>query len=130
MKRHASLQDLSRDHHHSLVVARRLRRASAEDAGAVAAAFLEHWRTEGAEHFREEEDELLPAFARHGDAEDPLVARVLVEHVLIRADAQAVEERPEDLDLLHRLGERMAHHVRLEERELFPLIEATLSDEP
>ena len=29
---------------------------------------------------------------------------------------------------LHDLGDRLTAHVRLEERELFPLIEATLSE--
>ncbi len=69
MKRHPSLASLSRDHHHALVLAQRLRRADEQDAAAGA-----------------------------------------------------------DPKLLHALGDRLADHVRLEENELFPLVERTLPE--
>jgi len=34
-----------------------------------------------------------------------------------------------EIGALHTLGEELAAHVRLEEREVFPLIEETLSEE-
>ena len=40
MKRHPALAELSRDHHHALVVARDLRRATAVQTAAAARAFL------------------------------------------------------------------------------------------
>lgn len=125
MKRHAALAELSRDHHHALAVAQRLRRA-AGGAGAADARerFLEYWESEGREHFREEEEILLPACAGFVDPHEPLVARVLSEHVRIRHHARelASSEHP-PLELLHELGRQLGSHVRLEERELFPLIE-------
>ncbi|MGH2889156.1 MAG: hemerythrin domain-containing protein [Solirubrobacteraceae bacterium] len=132
MKRHPAIAALSRDHHHALVVAQRLRRATDDDGSAARARekFLEYWRADGAQHFREEEEILLPTFAGFGDVEAPVVARVLVDHVRIRrlADELAASETP-PLTMLHDLGQRLADHVRLEERELFDLIERALPED-
>ena len=55
---------------------------------------------------------------------EPLVARVLTEHVRIRHLAREIasSEQP-PVELLHELGSQLERHVRREERELFPLIE-------
>ena len=127
MKRHPALQPLSRDHHVALVAAQRLRRAGAGEAAAARDAFLEFWREHGAKHFRVEEDVLLPAFAVHADPDAECVARMLLDHVRIRAAAQRLErDRDPALETLHELGSMLERHVRLEEREVFPLIEDTL----
>ena len=127
MKRHAALQPLSRDHHVALVAARDLRRATGRDAGAARDRFLAFWRDHGAHHFRVEEDVLLPAFAAHGNPEEPCVVRMLVDHVRIRAAARRLADEPEPaVEALHELGSALERHVRLEEREVFPLIEAAL----
>lgn len=128
MKRAEALQPLSHDHHQALVVAMRLRRADERSASAAAEAFLAFWDADGQRHFREEEEVLLPAFAPYGDVEHPLVARALVEHVAIRARVRALEQAmPDPAPLAVReLGDALQAHVRLEERELFPLIEAAL----
>jgi hemerythrin-like domain-containing protein len=122
MKRHPALAPLSRDHHHALVLARRLRRA-----GEVAQAFLEHWTTEERLHFRLEEEVLLPAYAAHGDPEHPAVIRTLLDHMRIRRDVERLTGGAE-LDLLHELGVTLADHVKLEEHELFPLVERTMPE--
>jgi hemerythrin-like domain-containing protein len=127
MKRHAALQPLSRDHHVALVAAQRLRRATDADATAVRDAFLAFWREHGERHFRVEEEVLLPAFAAHGDPEEVCVVRMLVDHVRIRAQAQRLErESAPSTESLHALGTALERHVRLEEREVFGLIEAAL----
>jgi hemerythrin-like domain-containing protein len=127
MKRHRALQPLSRDHHQALSIAQRLRRASDDDAAAVREDFLAFWHAHGRLHFRVEEEVLLPAFAAHGDPADERVVRMLVDHVRIRREAQQLEEdRDPALDRLHGLGVALDAHVRLEEREVFPLIEDTL----
>ena len=112
MRRHAALVSLSRDHHHALVIARRLRRATREDTVGAAPAFLAQWAQEEQSHFRVEEDILLPAYAAHGEVTHPAVVRVLLDHVLIRRDAL-----------------RLAARVEHEARELFPLIEQALPEE-
>lgn len=121
MKRHPALAPLSRDHQHTLALAQRLRRATPETAPQALAAFLAAWEEEKL-HFRLEEELLLPAYAAHGQPEHPVILRVLVDHLRIRS---AVERLSTDSSLatLHALGEILASHVRLEEHELFPLIE-------
>lgn len=130
MKRSDALAKLSRDHHHALVAAQRLRRADAATATEARAAFLAFWTSEGSMHFRLEEEVLLPAYARFGDAHHPLVLQALGEHVEIRQRAADVAAGEAGVDALHDLGARLAAHVRLEERELFVHIEETMPPEP
>ena len=90
-------------------------------------AFLAFWHEHGQGHFRIEEEVLLPAFAAHGDPADARVVAMLVDHVRIRAHAQRLEQDGDaPLAELHALGTALGRHVRLEEREVFPLVEAAL----
>ena len=127
MKRHPALVPLSHDHHHVLVIAQQLRRATAESARELAGLFLATWESEEKPHFRLEEELLLPAYAAHGDPAHPAVMRMLQDHMLIRRDADRVAHGP-SAGLLHELGQRLADHVHLEEREIFPLIETTIPE--
>ena len=128
MKRHAALQELSRDHHHALVAALRLKRAGEESAGAARDGFIAYWDAEGRGHFREEEEILLPACVDHIDVEAPVVARVLTDHVRIRHLAERVRAGASPV-VMRELGERLERHIRHEERELFPLIERALPED-
>ena len=127
MKRHRALQPLSRDHHVALVAAQRLRRAT--DGEAAREQFLAFWREHGARHFQVEEEVLLPAAAGWADPEAECIVRMLLDHIRIRAAAQALEREPQPLEALHELGAMLNQHVRLEEREVFPLIEAAMPED-
>jgi hypothetical protein len=127
MRRGPALVALSRDHHQALFIAQQLRRATPQTRGEARGAFLAFWQGDGRWHFRAEEEVLLPAYAGHGDPHHPLVARALCDHVAIRHQADALaRDRAPSIDALHELGLRLADHVRLEERELFPLIEQAM----
>lgn len=126
MRRSEELATLSREHHVALEVALRLRRATAQDADAVRVAFLAFFEGEARDHFRAEEELLLPAFARHVASDDPDVVRVLVEHVELRRRADDMASGSCDLRALHELGDLLNAHVRHEERTLFPRVEAAL----
>jgi len=131
VKRSEALAILSRDHHRALVNAQKLARATDEgSATAARAGFLDFWDEEGRRHFQLEEELLFPAYASHGEARHPLVLRALGDHVAIRAQAAglAATERP-PAEVLNELGKALAAHVRLEERELFPLIEEAMPAE-
>jgi hemerythrin-like domain-containing protein len=129
VKRSDALASLSRDHHHALVVAQRLRRATDATAADARAAFLAFWTEHGRLHFRLEEELLFPAYAGHGDPHDPLVLRALGEHAMIRHRADAlVSATSADPGVLALLGAELAAHVRLEEREVFPLVERVMSE--
>jgi Hemerythrin HHE cation binding domain len=127
MKRDPALVSLSRDHHQALFVAQKLRRATTQTADEARTAFLAYWEGHGRAHFRLEEEVLLPAYAGYGNPHHPVVAEVLCDHVAIRrrADVLARVGAATVADL-HALGGRLAQHVRLEERELFPLIESAM----
>jgi hemerythrin-like domain-containing protein len=120
MKRHSALRQLSRDHHHALVVAQQLKRANSSTAEEARAVFLAYWETDGRQHFREEEEILLPTLARYADPDQPAVTRVLSDHVRIR---QLALDLSSEVEPLQALGGVLELHVRREERELFPLIE-------
>src|ERR687897_3056911 len=136
MKRHPSLRPFSDDHHQGLVNARQLRKAaSGEGANSAGTAgnFLDVWQRDTSLHFRKEEEVLLPVLARYGGdlGEQPLL-QMLTQHALIRGLAmQLSDELKQDEvreDTLRSLGEKLEAHIRLEEREVFPLIEETLPE--
>jgi hemerythrin-like domain-containing protein len=135
VKRHPALVGLSHDHHHELVQARRLRRAA--DAGpaerlAAARAYVTLFFGETVRHFRDEEEVLFPAYVRRA-GESPLLRRIQEEHMQLHGLVRALraEEAGGEVSAgsLRRLGDLLDRHVRAEERELFPAIEAALPDE-
>jgi hemerythrin-like domain-containing protein len=137
MKRHPALQALSADHHHGLVQARRL--LQADEAGtapaallAIAQTFLAVWQADIRLHFRAEEEVLFPAFARYGDPAHPLIVRVLGEHMRIRQwvadlEQQVAQATPQPATMLA-LGELLRAHIRLEEDQVFPLLEQVMPE--
>lgn len=139
MKRHPALHDLARDHFHVLAHALQVRRALAGEPGPSvqesARALVRLWRTEGAWHFGEEEEILLPVFARrHGPpGAHPQMARMLHEHARIREEMARLEQALEqggDVSAAVEAAARQLHdHVRFEDRELFVMLEERLSPE-
>jgi hemerythrin-like domain-containing protein len=137
MKRHPSLRRFSDDHHGGLVQARRLRRAAAGQGAPLAEAaraFLRFWEENPSRHFREEEVVLLAVFARHGgDLGAEPIQEMVADHARIRGLVMTLigEDRSGEIstDTLGKIGERLEAHIRLEERRVFPLVEATLPEE-
>lgn len=127
MKRSAALASLSRDHHQALFVAQQLRRATDATASEARAAFLSYWARHGRLHFRLEEELLFPAYTGYGDPYEPVVLRALGQHAMIRHHAIALAaEMSADRGALRQLGADLTAHVRLEEREVFPVIERVM----
>jgi quercetin dioxygenase-like cupin family protein len=95
--------------------------------------FLAFYAADTIEHFREEEEHLFPLYVDHGDDANELLLRALLEHqrihALVRSLAEAAGRRSADAAVMRELGDLLQAHVRLEERELFPLIEQTVSGE-
>jgi iron-sulfur cluster repair protein YtfE (RIC family) len=136
MKRTPELRTLSEDHHHGLVQARKLRRATeaheADSAEAAVKRFLDFWQKDTALHFRKEEEVLLPVMARYGEdlSREPLL-EMIEDHARIRGLVMQLSDEAIGgnvrLETLHEIGERLEAHIRLEERVVFPLIEESLS---
>ena len=137
MKRHPALVPLSHDHHHGLVQARRLRRAADEADPerrlAAAGEFVGFFAREGSEHFREEEELLFPLLAGRADPAPALLAEIAVQHATVRALVGRLERSiaagSVEAGTLGELGTLLETHIRLEERQLFPLIEEVVPDE-
>jgi hypothetical protein len=120
------LATLFAEHADGLLLARELRGCTDETAPETAARFLAYWNGRGRMHLRLEEEILLPAYAASADAHHPLIARVLCDHVVIRSAAAQLADHASAAPA-RTLGVCLEEHVGLEERELFPLIEAALS---
>jgi hemerythrin-like domain-containing protein len=95
--------------------------------------FLHFWAEEINHHFREEEEVLLPAFARYGDPAAAPVVRMLVEHVRIRRlvddlQTQLAGGAPEPATM-QATGDLLREHIRHEENVVFPLIETTMPED-
>lgn len=146
MKRHPGLRGLSSDHQQGLVHARRLVIAAADmkqrpDSNGSAAhretarSFLFLWAQHTNHHFRQEEEVLLPAFARYGDPDQPPIVRMLVEHVQIRrlvGDLEqqlSAQEGMPSPDTMHALGTLLYNHIRHEENVVFPIMESVIPSE-
>ncbi len=131
MKRNPALQSLSMEHHRSLSLAVKAMRAARGDDEAAKQALCAQivadypllWRP----HFDAEERCL---FAPFRDL-DPEIARLsdqlADEHR--RFDAWVEQMRQGDCSVLEAFGELLQSHTRLEERQLFGMIEERLDEE-
>jgi iron-sulfur cluster repair protein YtfE (RIC family) len=115
MKRHQALEPFSRDHYGGLVVARHLKEKPGPEATAE---LLLVWGSEMEDHFREEELLLLPL------ATPVMGARLRREHEEIRAEVDVAKLHGLSESKSVKLGELIHDHIRWEERELFPTLEA------
>ena len=138
MKRHAELHPLSEHHHHVLVLSLEIRRAAESSAAdrdsrlrKLAESVLRFWDETGQAHFVEEEQVLLPRYARHFRLdEDAEIMHMLADHAAIRAQIEDLRESLGDrfADRLVELGRLLHDHVRLEEDHIFPRIEKALTE--
>jgi len=140
MKRHPGLHALSQHHHFALTQALLMRRATQAPSvrrvtamQQAAQAFLRFWKKTGEQHFREEEEILLPAYALHTrHNQDAGVMRMLGEHAEIRGRVQqlraALESRAVTEEGVAALSRALHDHIRFEESEVFPRIEAALGE--
>lgn len=122
IRRHASLQPLSRDHYRGLKAAQQLEKAA--DAAArrrAAAAFLEKWHRELAEHLADEE-RLLPPFLETAER-----TRLEREHALLRRYAEEASALDAQADpgayWAQGLAAALRDHIRWEERTLYGRIQ-------
>jgi hemerythrin-like domain-containing protein len=113
VKRHPALVPLSHDHHHALVQAKRLR----NEGMPAARDFLRFFKAETTRHFREEEELVFPLL--YGEEPEQL-REVLLQHQRLRALAARLRDGE---DVAAELADLLEAHIRLEERDLFELIQ-------
>ncbi len=129
MLRDRNLVPLSRQHQHVLALCVRLDRAL--QAGDVDvrdwhAEIHEQFEQEIAFHFAAEEKELFPVAAKFQELQ-PLVKELLQEHVVLRDLFARAAAGNLDLKTLPIFVEKLAHHIRKEERQLFEGMQKVMS---
>lgn len=126
MKRAAELVKLSHDHHHGLVLARRIKESLPMTQTALVSLRRQvHAEREDVliKHFDLEEKFLGPPLQRAGRSQ--LVDRLLGDHTLLRTLAG----RGQDMTAndIQTFGSLLEEHIRFEERELFEEAQRTLA---
>ena len=137
-KRHPSLIPLSREHHHGLLLAFRIKHGLPKtrrpyDSPQEQAADTMHFFKSGlAPHFAAEADILFPAIRVMQPQASALLDRLLEEHAALRELVHQLGQQPPDgprlTALLASFGTLLERHIRCEERELFPVYEAHVSE--
>lgn len=134
-RRHPALIPVAREHHEYLILAQRLMRgASASDrdwptepalqAELLAGYFARHLQ----QHFATEEQHVFAA-ARIASAQAAaLVSQLLDEHRAMTTQIRSLAANPQVTAAdLAAFGQFLNAHIRLEDRQLFPLMEAEMS---
>lgn len=133
IKRHESLKPLSRHHMKGLHVALKLSRTDTKESRISTEQIIkdakEFWESGGQEHFREEEEILLPAYAQYANLNEPVIVEMLLEHVTLRLGMSQLLKNELSAKEMRELGKQLESHIRKEERIIFPMIEKALPED-
>ena len=126
MKRNKNLIELSRDHHHGLLLGWKIREGFKRNVAVNdVLQYITHFAAEALfPHFEEEENQVLVFLSE----ENELRKQVLKEHQEIREMIEICGVS-NNADKLLQLASKLDAHIRFEERELFPYMEKVLSDQ-
>ncbi|MCY4389908.1 MAG: hemerythrin domain-containing protein [Desulfurellaceae bacterium] len=137
-KRHPSLVPLSREHHHGLLLAFRIKHGLPKtrrphDSPQEQAADTVHFFKSGlASHFAAETDILFPSIRAMQPQASALLDRLIQEHTAMRELVHHIARQSPDgsqlTELLASFGTLLEQHIRCEERDLFPVYEAHVSE--
>jgi len=131
MLRDKNLIPLSHQHQHCLALCVRLDRAlqvGGVDLEAWQAEIQQMFEQEIGFHFAAEEKELFPVAARFSELQ-PLVMELVTGHVLLRDFFSRAAARKLHVTELQVLVEKLASHIRKEERELFEGMQRLMTPE-
>lgn len=136
-KRHPSLVPLSREHHHGLLLAFRIKhglpktRQPHDSPHEQAVDTVRFFRESLTPHFAAEADILFPAIRAMRPEASPLLDQLMQEHTAMRELVHHIGQQPpagpQLTELLAAFGTLLERHIRCEERELFPVYEAHVS---
>lgn len=127
MKRNKNLIELSRDHHHGLLLGWKIKQGFKNNvAFEEIVKYIEHFAQAALfPHFIEEEEQL---FVYLPD-DDEYRKRAIADHLEIKTKIADISAKPVDEAILLELAEVIETHIRFEEREMFPYMEVTLSEQ-
>ena len=124
MKRHESLQPLSREHHHGLLLCWKIKTGISKGIEFSRIKKYVDWFYQNhiLPHFEVEENHVFPLLGMEHD----MVKKALAQHASLRELFTAQSDI--QLNLL-RISEELDKHIRFEERELFPKIQDDISED-
>lgn len=131
MKRHQALIELSREHHQSLRLARKCidtaTRAVPAQCEILCREIISTFDQEWDRHFRNEEATIFNITADMDGRIHDLGVQLAEEHERMRGMARVMRNGETGCVILEQFGVLLRDHTRLEERELFPLVEQTFN---
>ena len=124
LKRHKSLQPLSRDHHHGLLLSWKIRQGLKKEVEVDRIKIYSDWFyvTHLIPHFEMEEAHVFSLLAE----DHPLRIQAIAEHKEIK---ELVNTTTNLEDTLNTLADVLEGHIRFEERVLFPEIQSIATPE-
>ena len=125
LKRYPSLQPLSRDHHHGLLLCWKIRTGLSKGAAPERVKAYADWffAEQLLPHFELEERYAFPLL---GDKEHPMVKRASREHRRVKRLFTANDDLAKHLSLIE---EELTAHIRYEERVLFTELQSVATPE-
>lgn len=124
LKRHKALQPLSKEHHFALLLCWKIRRGLelGIDPERIGRYLEKMWSRQLDLHFNIEEEFVFPIL----ESENKLVHDAISDH---RAIKRLILSEPFTEKSLNRIEEKLEAHIRMEERQLFPLVQSMASEE-
>lgn len=125
MKRINQLRELSNEHHQSLILARKCKDIVEKETDEVVKAFSlqlkDDFDTQWEKHFRTEEKTIFSVAEDKGKEISEICRQLRKEHHTLEKMVGDISAG--DYSLLHEFGQLLHNHTRLEERQLFPMVE-------
>lgn len=124
VKRSKSIQPLSRDHHHSLLLCWKIRKGFSKDVAPERMKKYTDWffEVQVLPHFEIEEKYLYPVLGEKNE----LVKKALAEHRRLK---RLFKDKTDLVKSLGFIEEELELHIRFEERELFNKIQRKATEE-
>jgi hemerythrin-like domain-containing protein len=129
MKRDKNLFNLSSEHHDGLVIALRINKSlDKTEKHSMIINYIKHLWSSLKNHFNQEEDNFLRS--ENIDKNNSLIIRMLDEHKRFEELVNKLSSESSTIKKdLTEFSELLNDHIRFEERELFPYIEESLTEE-
>lgn len=123
-KRHKALQNLSREHHHGLLLSWKIRTGFNKNIEANRIKVYADWffKTHLIPHFELEETHIFTILK----SDDELVKKALSDHRRLK---RLFTSTGDDTKTLNKIEEELEQHIRFEERVLFPEIQKVATAE-
>lgn len=134
MKRHPSLIQLSREHHGGLILARLLQadappyKGLPTDIKGKAEYAIRYYRNELKHHFEDEEKIIPPLKGINRDL-DFLLQEMCDEHKELGQIFGSIHKETDLAGYLDSTGKKLENHIRKEERQIFPMIQESCSED-